>query len=184
MDTPMFAYQSIAVLGQSTSIWVYVLPVLGSTLLFWGIYQVVAESKTSARKKMHERLRGERRQEKVAANILRRGAMGQTKSIADAIIGKFAFIPKVQTMLDQADLDWSASQTLMNLCGGDALVTIGMLVLKFSASGTPVTGNHWPIVGQGRILTIPPAAAWAGRGRRKEFLTNSGRITNWPDATR
>jgi len=146
MDTPMFAFQSLAILGQSTSIWVYVLPLLGSTLLSWGIYQVVAESKTSARKKMHERLRGERRQEKVAANILRRGAMGESKSIADAIIGKLSFIPRVQTMLNQADLDWSASQTLLNLLGGAALVTIGMLVLKFSVFSAAGCGGAFIIL--------------------------------------
>lgn len=128
----MTVFRSLALLGDTTEMWVYVLPIVGSTLLFWGVYQVVSESKTSARKKMHERLRGERRQEKVAANILRRGAMGQAKSFADALVGKFAFIPRLQTMLDQADLDWSASQTLLNLCGVAVLTAIGMLVLKFS----------------------------------------------------
>lgn len=123
---------SMALLGDVAEMWVYVLPVLGSMLLFWGIYQVVTESRTSTRRKMQDRLRGERRQEKVSANILRRGAMGQAKPFADAVIGKFTFIPRVQTMLDQADLDWSASQTLLNLGGVALLATIGMIVAKFS----------------------------------------------------
>ena len=147
MDSRMSVLQNLALLGDATSTWVYVLPVLGSTLLFWGIYQVFAESKTSARKKMHERLRGERRHEKVAANILRRGAMGQTKGFADAIMGKLAFVPRVQAMLDQADLDWSASQTLLNLSGVCLLTTVAMFVLKFSAMAALGCG--------GAILVLP-----------------------------
>ena len=128
----MSVHVGSSILGDTTELLVYVLPTVGSMLLFWGIYQVLAEGKSSTHQKMQERLRGERREEKVAASILRRGAMGQTKSFADAVVGKFKFIPRLQTMLDQADLDWSATQTMLNLCGLALLTTIGLAILKFS----------------------------------------------------
>jgi len=121
----------LPILADTTELLVYALPMVGSMLLFYGIYQVIVESTSSTRRKMHERLRGERRkQEKVTESILRRGAMGQSKSFADAVIGKFKFIPKLQTLLDQADLDWSASQTMLNLCGLALLTTVGLVVLQ------------------------------------------------------
>lgn len=107
----------------------YVLPVIGSMLLFYGIYQVIAESRVSDRKKMQDRMRGQTtRAEKTVENILRRGAMGQSTSFADGILGKLSLTPKVQSLLDQADVSWSASQMLMNLAGIALLAPIVLLV--------------------------------------------------------
>ena len=109
---------------------IYVLPVLGSMLLSYGIYQVIAESKTSDRKKLQDRLRGKKTEQKEIDPILRRGALGQSKTFADSIVGKLKFVPKLQTMLDQADLDWSAAQVLLNLSGGAVLITVALIVFK------------------------------------------------------
>ena len=109
---------------------IYILPVLGSMLLSYGIYQVIVESKTSDRKKLQDRLRGKKTAQKEIDPILRRGALGQSKTFADSIVGKFKFVPKLQTMLDQADLDWSASQVLLNLSGGAVLITVALIVFK------------------------------------------------------
>lgn len=122
-------------LADTSALLIYMLPTIGSMLLTYGIYQVVVESRSSTKRKMHERLRGNRCQEdKVIETILRRGAIGQAKSFADAVAGKLKFIPKLQTLLDQADLDWSAPQTVMNLCGLALLATAGLSVLHFSAA--------------------------------------------------
>ena len=65
---------------------VYIFPVIGSMLLFYGVYQVITDSKTSDDKKLQERLRGEkRREEKVAATILRRGALGEDIPLRDSL---------------------------------------------------------------------------------------------------
>lgn len=110
----------------------YALPIVGSMLLFYGIYQVVVESRVSGRKKTQERLRGGRsHQEKVTASILRRGAAGSKHTLADAVFGKLSFVPRLQTMLDQADIDWSASQTLLNLVGAGMLSSVILFVLQF-----------------------------------------------------
>ena len=80
---------------------IYVLPVLGSMLLFYWIFQVISESKISDRKKLQDRLRGKKTEQKEIVPILRRGALGQTTSFADSIVGKVKFVPKLQSMLDQ-----------------------------------------------------------------------------------
>lgn len=120
-------------LGAEGDIFVYVLPIVGSMLLSYGIFQVVVESKTSSRKKMQDRLRGKvKKAPKTPESILRRGGMEQGTSFADAILGKFSFIPKVQRMLDQADLPWKASQTLLNLSGAALLVAVGLVLFQFN----------------------------------------------------
>ena len=121
-------------MAEAKDLLVYLLPTLGSMLLFYGIFQVIAESQSSVRRKMQSRLHGERKQEadKMVASILRRGAGAHTKTIADKLIGKFKFMPRIQTLLDQADIDWSATQMMLNLCGISAVVAAGMLMLKIS----------------------------------------------------
>jgi tight adherence protein B len=156
---------ALPLLADTNELMVYVLPVVGSTLLFYGIYQAVIESKSSTRKKMHDRLRGERRQQdKVTATILRRGAMGQSATFADMVIGKFKFIPKLQTRLDQADLDWSASQTMLNLCGAALLVAVGLLVLNVAPFGALGCGAA--------VIILPLVWISVRRKRRMNKLAN------------
>lgn len=120
-------------LAAGSDLAIYILPVLGCMLVFYGIYQVVVESKTSSKKKVQDRLRGKRTvAEKAYDPILRRGAQGQTRTLADAIVGKFKFVPKFQTMLDQGDLNWSASKTLLNLLGGALLIAVALIVFQFN----------------------------------------------------
>ncbi|MHC4695531.1 MAG: type II secretion system F family protein [Planctomycetota bacterium] len=124
-------------LGAEGDFFVYVLPVVGSMLLSYGIYQVIVETRTSSRRRMQDRLHGKvkKKQPKTPESILRRGGLEQTASFADSIIGKFSFVPKVQKMLDQADVAWSASPTLLNLAGGAVLVAVVLAVLQFNVIG-------------------------------------------------
>jgi tight adherence protein B len=116
---------------------------------------------------MHDRLRGEsRHQEKVTASILRRGAMGQSKTFADKMIGKLRFVPKVQTLLDQADLDWNASQTLLNLVGLMLLATIGLFMLN---TGLIVA------VGCGMAILVLPMV-WLSFKRRRRMNALTGQL--------
>lgn len=160
----MAVLESVSILAASTELLVYVLPVAGSMLLFYGIYQAIMESRSSSRRKVHDRLRGERRQEeKVAASILRRGALGQTKSFVDTFGTKFKFIPKIQTLLDQADVDWSAAQTMLNLSGLALLVTVGLLMLKINVVVAIASG--------GAVIVLPLLGLNFKRGRRMNKLT-------------
>jgi len=105
----------------------YLFPIAGSMLLFYGIYQVINQSRLENRKRIEDRLQDRRpKTEKTASNIVRRGAMGGEKSFADSIVGRFKFIPKLQTLIDQADLEWSASQTMLNLVAAALLVAVGL----------------------------------------------------------
>lgn len=131
IESIMATSVSLPMLGAVGDVLILVMPVIGSMLLFYGIYQVIAESKTSNRKKMQDRLRGKHAQaEKTAQSIMRRGALGQSKSFADTVIGHFKFVPKLQTLINQADLDWSASQTLVNLSGVALLTAVGLIIFK------------------------------------------------------
>jgi tight adherence protein B len=111
----------------------YTLPVLGSMLVFYGVYQVIVESRGSSAKRMRERLRGDRAKvEAATTSILRRRTSDPTKSIADAVLGKLKIIPRLQTLLDQADVEWSASQTLFNLVGFALVAALGLAILGYS----------------------------------------------------
>jgi len=121
---------SAAGLIAKSDIWLYLLPSFGSMLLFYGIWQVFVESRSTNQKKMQERLRGDRREEKVAASILRRSSNAST--MADAILGKFKFIPKLQVALDQADISWNASKAILNLSGAAVLTAAGLLLINAS----------------------------------------------------
>jgi len=149
----------------ASEIWVYVLPLVGSMLLFYGIYQAVTESKASQTKKMQERLRGDRqKREKATATIVRRGGMGQSGSFADLVVGKFKFIPKLQTLLNQADLDWSASQMMLNLCGVAVLTTLALWALQIRLIAA---------IGCGGAIVVLPLLWLSFRRKRRMTKLNS-----------
>jgi len=157
LTTPML-------LGES-EIWVYVLPTVGSMLLFYGVFQVIAESKSSESRKMQERLRGDRvKREKATATIIRRGAIGQAWSFADMLVGKFKFVPKLQTLLDQADVNWSASQTLLNLCGVALLTVLVLWAVQVKLVAALGCG--------GAVMVLPLVAFNFRRKRRMTKLMN------------
>jgi tight adherence protein B len=112
----------------------YLLPAAGCMLVFYGVYQVVTEARTSSHKRVQDRLRGERgKREKVNSSILRRDMVAEAgASIADSLVGKMSVIPKFQTLLNQADLGWSASRTLFNLVSIGLVTGLGLFVLRFN----------------------------------------------------
>ncbi len=126
------ATSGTAILAASADLVMLVLPVLGSMLLFYGIFQVIVDSRSSSRKKVQDRLRGKRTEKKKdPASIMRRGAMQESQSLADTMLGKLEFVPRIQTKLNQADLDWGAAQFLMNLCGGAIAASVALIVLGY-----------------------------------------------------
>lgn len=155
---------STTTLIAASDFWVYVLPLVGGMLLCYGIFQAVTESKSSPNKKVQERLRGERRKmEKTTSTIVRRGGVGQFKSFADLMVGKFKFIPKLQTLLDQADVDWSASQMLLNLFGIAILCISSLLALQF---------NPIAAIGCGVAVVVLPLVWLSFRRKRRMAKLN------------
>jgi tight adherence protein B len=154
------------ILADGSELMIYILPTLGSMLLFYGVFQVIVQSKASSRKRMQDRLRGEHRmkRDKLTGTIVRRGALGGSKSFADAAIGKLRFIPRLQTMLDQADLDWSAAQMMLNICGAAVVATAGLLLLQ--------VGPFIALLCGGGVVALPLIWLSFRRRRRMAKLNN------------
>ena len=110
-----------------------VLPMVGSILLAYGIYQVVIESRQGHRKRVTDRLqgRGVTHLEKSAESILRRHTAEDAAGLIGALVGKLKVAPHVQTMLDQADVRWSASKMLANQVAAAVITLLAISVLKF-----------------------------------------------------
>jgi len=151
---------SIPPMLADAALMAYVLPVAGSMLLFWGIFQVIVESKASSQKKVRDRLRGERTKGEVASSsILRKRTIDSSKSLAEAIIGKLKFIPRLQTLIDQADVEWVASSMLFNLSGLALITAIGLLVLQI---------NLFVALASGAAIMILPLV-WLSVKRRRRM---------------
>lgn len=148
-----------------SDVWVYVLPTVGCMLLAYGVYQAVAESSTSQAKKMQDRLRGDRsKRDKTAATLLRRNAQGST--FADAIMGKLSFIPRLQTLLDQADVEWSASQMMLNLTGAAVLITLVLWAFQVNIAAAVGCG--------GGIMILP--LCWLSFRRKRRMAKLSEQL--------
>ena len=145
---------------------VYILPTMGCMLLFYGIFQVVTETKTSSQKRVQDRLRGERsKRDKVVGSILRRDSVAEAgASIADAVMGKLSFIPRLQTLINQADLDWSASRTLFNLISIGVVSALGLWVLHVKWFAAIACG--------GAVIVLPFLWISFRRNRRMTKLTS------------
>jgi tight adherence protein B len=137
-----------------------VLPLVGSILLSYGIFQVVVETRKNNRKKVLDRLRGESRATKVeAASILKRDRLADDAgTMINQTFGRLSFIPRMQVMLDQADLPWSATKTIANLSAAGALLGAGLVLLEL---GIVVA------VGCGACAVIAPLGYVSFRRKRR-----------------
>jgi tight adherence protein B len=108
------------------------LPLVGSVLLSYGIYQVVIETRKGERKKVLDRLRGEtaRARKSEAVSILKRDHLADNAgTLIQLTFGKLSFVPRLQLMLDQADLAWSATKMLANLFAAGLIFAAGLVLL-------------------------------------------------------
>ena len=112
------------------------LPMAGSLLLSYGIWQVVIESRKGQHKKVMDRLRGKSTKAEKKAEItslLKRDNVGQDAgAMLNKTLGKMSFIPRLQTMLDQANLPWSATKMIANLAAAAMMLAAGMMLLDLS----------------------------------------------------
>lgn len=106
------------------------LPLGGSILLSYGIFQVIMETRKNDRKRVLDRLRGEgTRQKRVESLSLLKtdNLAADAGSIIQQAVSNLSFIPKLQSMLEQAALPWSASKLVSNLAAG-SIILMGLLV--------------------------------------------------------
>lgn len=101
----------------------------------FGIFQVVMDLRTAKQRKVIDRLtdaqnkRSKREERK--ASLLRQRASEMHASPLDSMLSRLHVVSKFQQVLDQADVNWSASRVLTYLSGGSLLVIVGGLLLQF-----------------------------------------------------
>ncbi len=116
---------------------IYIVPLFGSVMLAYAIFNLVADLRRVESKKVGERLRermgggGESAQERaVKQSILRH--QHETSSAFGAAVSKLGFIPTLQRILDQANIPWGAATVIINLIGISSLLYIIAYFLECS----------------------------------------------------
>ena len=106
-------------------------PLIGSILLAYGIFQVVMDSRRGQRKRLTERLREQQvvKRTKVSATLLRRQAVEETGLFLGKMVAKLSITPKVQILLDQANVDFSAQRMLVNQLAIAMVAVFGSVIL-------------------------------------------------------
>jgi tight adherence protein B len=141
-------------INQTVQTWLFfLLPAAGSILLMYGVFQVILESRHGERKRMEDRLRGasaaRAKKEQQISSILKRHARGEAKDALTQLVGRLRFINRIQTLLDQANVDWSASRMMINL-SAIALITATVLLLAhfsvFAAVGCGASVVLLPLI--------------------------------------
>jgi len=113
-----------------------ILPVAGCVLVSFGLFQLFRDLRSAGEKKLMDRLRDGGtaqkggKEEPSRESILRRRAAELQQGALDSAVGKLGFVPKLQRMLDQANVDWDASRMLVNLFGLSLMAGFGMYLLK------------------------------------------------------
>ena len=150
------------------------MPMLGSLLLAFGIYQVVMDLRSSNKQKVLDRLqdrghKGGGKERAVQESILRKRAQELTSGSLDTWVSKLSVVPKLQTILDQANVPWSATKTLVNLFALGLLTIAGSLVAQYSILTAVAAG--------GSVFALP---LFYFSRRRKKRLKRL--VTQLPDS--
>ena len=143
---------------------ILLLPIIGSVLLAWGIFQVFMDMRTAKQRRVVDRLTesptsASRRDKEVKETLLRRRASDLQGGMLDGIISRLRIANKFQRVLDQADVNWSASRTLVNLTAITLMVCALMIVLQFR--GVTVLGVS--------VATYALPLLWLIRKRKKRI---------------
>ncbi len=132
----MLANQMLAQFsGLLDQLWFYALPLLGSVMLAFAIFNLIGDLRKTESKKVSQRLRGDigsmtdgSSEAAVKESILRRKGQGQ--GALGAVVAKLGFVPALERLLEQADISWTATSFLVNSVGLAALGYIGCYFLK------------------------------------------------------
>jgi len=156
--------------GLTQTLLVYVMPVAGCTLVVFGLFQVAMDLRKTTRQKVIDRLKErravqDRKSDRVSKDsLIRKRLQGDQRGGLEGIVARLSVVPKLQTMLDQANVGWSASRLLVNLTGLAILSGLGVVVLGQS----PVVGG---LVGGG-AFALPLFGLAMKRKRRVAKLVD------------
>lgn len=145
-----------------------VFPMVGSILLAYGIYQAVMETRHGQRRRLADRLRGRAgaRDVKIGPgeSIMRNKALADAGGFMAEHIARLSFTPKLQSLIDQTNLGWSASRMMVN----QVAIAIGLLF------GLPILHQHLivAILAAVGALVLPVFWLKMRRVRRMKLLTN------------
>lgn len=142
--------------------WVQILlPLIGSVLLSFGIFQVIVETRKNERKRVLDRLRGEMSQQKEqkTTSLLKRDHIAEEAgSILAQTVGNMSFMPKLQSLLEQANLPWAATKVLTNSIAVASLIMVALVYFGFSILAT---------FGLACTIVVAPWIYVAARKRRR-----------------
>ncbi len=135
------------------NIMLLLLPIAGSIFVVLGIFQVVMDMRTNKQRKVVDRLtesRGaERREQQARESLLRKRMADVEGNPFENMIANFQVVNNLQRVLDQADVNMSASKLLVNLSGLALLAGIGLALLGFgllSAMGCSAAVLGLPLI--------------------------------------
>ncbi|MFO0972676.1 MAG: type II secretion system F family protein [Phycisphaerae bacterium] len=137
---PPFAGDAMQLIG------LYALPLTGSTLLAYGLYQVVNDLRRPQARKVEERLREKgsaalaAHNEKSAHDSIMRQQRLAESSLA-FLLQKVKFMPRLQRALEQADLPWVAPTLCINLVGAAAAAYLALHFLGYGLGVQLVTAG-------------------------------------------
>lgn len=140
------------ILAIAKSAMFILLPLAGSVLLVMGIFQVAMDLRGGEQRKLIERLEARsrgKRDDKKRQSFIKRDMHEALEGTFQGQIAKLSIVPKLQTLLDQAAVPWSAPSVLINLVGLSALTGAAMFMLKFgllTSVGTAVGVLFLPLL--------------------------------------
>lgn len=125
MNLAILAEVEVKVDGLMDQILMYGIPLIGSVTLAYAIFNLIMDLRKPEARRVAQRLRE-------TASGLPEGANDQSaresllrrqkeNSAIGATLSKMGVIAKLQTMLDQADLQWNAPTVLLNIVGLSAV---------------------------------------------------------------
>jgi tight adherence protein B len=94
------------------------MPLAGAVLLSLGIFQVIMDLRGTKQRKVLDRLRetpSGLKERHVKESLLRKRAADVQGSALEGVFSKMQVVTKLQQILDQADVNWSASRLLVQL---------------------------------------------------------------------
>lgn len=130
-------------MGSFGSTLILMMPMIGAVLLAMGIFQVVMDLRTSKQRKVLDRLTEgglSAKERHVKESLLRKRAADGHKNFLEAVVSQLQLVNKLQGVLDQANVNWSASRLLVNLTGASLLTVIVLLVAQVNPVGAAGAG--------------------------------------------
>lgn len=113
----------------------FLLPAAGSMMLVYGIYQAITDSQERDKAKIKARLQerssgggSTKRDKQIRESILRRQNQEEENPFYQFISG-LKLVPRIQTMLDQANVEWPATKFLVVAVGAAAGAAVAVVVV-------------------------------------------------------